>query len=188
MRRDKWDVNITYMNTYFSHLARYNQWMNEKLYGAAAGLPGDVLHQDRGAFFGSIFGTLNHIAIGDILWFKRIARDVPGLASLQCVEALPPPTFPNMPLRATLAELAELRTMLDEAIIAFCAELEPARLGEAFEWTSTKGGSNRKILGDVLVHVFNHQTHHRGQATTLFSQMGIDVGATDLLLLLPDAP
>jgi len=176
------------MDTYFSHLARYNQWMNEKLYGAAADLTEEALLRDRGAFFGSIFGTLNHIAIGDILWFKRIALSLPGLASLKCVEALPPPTFPNTPLRSTLAELAELRTMLDAAIIAFCAELAPAKLGEAFEWTSTKGVKSRKVLGDVLVHVFNHQTHHRGQATTLFSQMGIDVGATDLLLLLPDAP
>ena len=176
------------MDTYFSHLARYNQWMNEKLYGAAAGLTGEELLLDRGAFFGSIFGTLNHIAIGDILWFKRIAVCLPDLASLKCVAELPPPGFPNMPLRPTLAGLAGLRAMLDEAIIAFCAELAPARLGETLEWTSTKGVRSRKILGDVLVHVFNHQTHHRGQATTLFSQLGIDVGATDLLLLLPDAP
>jgi uncharacterized damage-inducible protein DinB len=176
------------MNTYFPHLASYNQWMNQKLYGAAAGLTEEELQRDRGAFFGSIFGTLNHIAIGDILWFKRIALCLPGLASLKCVAALPPPGFPNTPLRPTLAGLAELRAMLDEAIIAFCAELEPARLGEALEWTSTKGAKTRKVLGEVLVHVFNHQTHHRGQVTTLFSQMGIDVGATDLLLLLPDVP
>jgi len=175
-------------NAHFTCLATYNQWMNRKLYGAAAGLPEDELQRDRGAFFGSLFGTLNHIAIGDILWFKRIALYLPGLASLKDVEALPPPIFPNTPLRDTLAELDELRAMLDQAIIAFCAEIEPARLGEAFEWTSTKGVKSRKVLGDVLLHVFNHQTHHRGQATTLFSQMGIDVGATDLLLLLPDAP
>ncbi len=175
-------------NAYFSQLASYNQWMNGKLYDAAAALSEDELRRDRGAFFGSVFGTLNHIAIGDILWFKRIARHLPDLASLKWVEQLPQPGFPNTPLRDTLAELAGFRAMLDEAIIAFCAEVRPARLAEAFEWTSTRGVPSRKILGDVLLHVFNHQTHHRGQATTLFSQMGIDVGATDLLLLLPDAP
>jgi uncharacterized damage-inducible protein DinB len=172
----------------FSQLAAYNQWMNGKLYKAAAALPDEELRRDRGAFFTSVFGTLNHIAIGDILWFKRIARCLPGLASLQCVARLPPPTFPATPLCETLPELAGLRIMLDEAIVAFCAEVEPARLGEALEWTSTRGVNSRKVLGDVLLHVFNHQTHHRGQATTLFSQIGIDVGATDLLLLLPDAP
>ena len=173
---------------YFSQLASYNQWMNRKLYEAAAGLPEEELHRERGAFFGSIFGTLNHIAIGDILWFKRISFDLPGMASLKYVAGLPPPAFPNTPLRPTLAELATLRAAVDEAIIAFCAEIQPARLGAAFEWTSTKGLKSRKILGDVLQHVFNHQTHHRGQASTLFSQLGIDIGATDLLLLLPDAP
>jgi uncharacterized damage-inducible protein DinB len=175
-------------HAYFSHLASYNQWMNRKLYAAAAGLTDEALREDRGAFFGSVFGTLNHIAIGDILWFKRIARAFPGLSSLRYVDQLPPPGFPNTPLCATLAELARLRAMLDEAIIAFCAEVQPSQLAEALEWTSTKGVRSRKLLGEVLVHVFNHQTHHRGQATTLFSQMGIDVGATDLLLLLPDVP
>jgi uncharacterized damage-inducible protein DinB len=175
-------------NAYFSHLASYNQWMNRKLYEEAGRLPEEELHRNRGAFFGSIFGTLNHIAIGDILWFKRISGHLPGLASLKCVDQLPQPMFPATPLCGNLAGLAGLRATLDEAIIAFCDEVELARLGETFEWTARNGVKSRKFLGDVLVHVFNHQTHHRGQATTLFSQMGIDVGATDLVLLLPDAP
>ena len=175
-------------STCFSHLAAYNQWMNRKLYEAAAGLPEEEVKRDRGAFFKSIFGTLNHIAIGDIVWFKRIANHLPGLASLQCLDQVPVPGFPDQPLAETLAGLAGLRATLDEAIIAFCAELPPSRLDEPFEWASTKGVPNRKLLGDTLLHVFNHQTHHRGQATTLFSQMGIDVGVTDLLVLLPDAP
>lgn len=175
-------------SAYFSHLASYNRWMNRKLYEAAACLPEEELHRNRGAFFGSIFGTLNHIAIGDILWFKRISSAWPGLASLAGIDALPQPTFPATPLCGSLAGLAALRTTLDEAIIGFCAEAGPSVLSEALEWTARNGVTSRKVLGDVLVHVFNHQTHHRGQATTLFSQMGIDVGATDLVLLLPDAP
>jgi uncharacterized damage-inducible protein DinB len=161
--------------------------MNRKLYEAAAGLSEDELHRNRGAFFGSIFGTLNHIAIGDILWFKRISSHRPGLASLKAVDQLPQPMFPATPLSGSLAGLAALRTTLDEAIIAFCAEAGPSLLSETLEWTSRNGVTSRKVLGDVLVHVFNHQTHHRGQATTLFSQLGIDVGATDLILLMPDA-
>jgi uncharacterized damage-inducible protein DinB len=175
-------------NAYFSHLASYNRWMNRKLYEAAARLPEEELHRNRGAFFGSIFGTLNHIAIGDILWFKRISGHLPGLAPLMCVDQLPQPMFPATPLCGSLAGLAELRTMLDEAIIAFCAAAGPELLNEALEWTSRNGVKSRKVLGDVLVHVFNHQTHHRGQASTLFSQLGVDIGATDLILLLPDAP
>jgi len=175
-------------NATFAHLASYNQWMNRKLYAAAAGLSEEELHRNRGAFFGSVFGTLNHIAIGDILWFKRISASLPGLASLQCMDQLPQPSFPATPLCGSLAALSALRATLDEAIIAFCAEADPAKLDEALEWTSRNGVKGRKVLGDVLLHVFNHQTHHRGQASTLFSQLGIDIGATDLVLLLPDAP
>src|SRR5690242_573581 len=105
-------------NAHFSQLAAYNQWMNTKLYAAAAGLAEEALREDRGAFFGSVFGTLNHIAIGDILWFQRISRAFPGFAALQCVDQLPPPGFPNTPLSETLAGLARLRAMLDEAILA----------------------------------------------------------------------
>jgi uncharacterized damage-inducible protein DinB len=175
-------------NACFSHLAAYNQWMNRKLYEAAAGLSEDELHRDRGAFFGSIFGTLSHIAVGDTIWFKRIAHDLPNAASLKRLAGLPmPSSLAGRPCE-TLADLAVLRATLDEAIIAFCAEVQAAELAGPFEYTNTKGITSRKVMGEVLLHVFNHQTHHRGQATTLFSQLGLDVGPTDLLLLLPDAP
>ena len=172
--------------SHFAQLAAYNEWMNRKLYAAAAALPAERLHEDRGAFFGSVFGTLNHLVIADRIWFKRIAAGVPGLASLQCLEELPRPASLDARLCATLPELDALRRQLDAAILAFSAEVTPAHLDGAFTWTSMKGIASTKRLGDVLLHVFNHQTHHRGQATTLFSQMGIDVGPTDILLLLPD--
>jgi uncharacterized damage-inducible protein DinB len=172
--------------SHFAQLAAYNEWMNRKLYDAAAALPPDRLHENRGAFFGSLFGTLGHLAIADLIWFKRIAAALPGLASLQCLDALPRPTSLDQSLCATLPELDALRIKLDATIAAFCAEVRPAQLEGAFSWTSMKGIASTKRLGDVLLHVFNHQTHHRGQATTLFSQLGVDVGPTDLLLLLPD--
>lgn len=177
------------MTSHFPQLAAYNEWMNRKLYGAAAALPAERLHEDRGAFFGSIFGTLTHLAIADLVWFKRIAAGGPGLSdlpSLQCLDGLPRPTSLDQRLCATLPELDALRTTLDAAIIAFCAGLQPAQLDAPFTWTSMKGVASTKRLGDILLHVFNHQTHHRGQATTLFSQLGVDVGPTDILLLLPE--
>jgi uncharacterized damage-inducible protein DinB len=172
--------------SHFTHLATYNEWMNRKLYGAAAALPADRLHEDRGAFFGSLFGTLNHLVIADLIWFKRIAAGVPGLASLHSLDGLPRPTSLDHPLCTALPELDALRVQLDATINAFIAEVRPEQLDSPFAWTSMKGVASTKRLGDVLLHVFNHQTHHRGQATTLFSQLGIDVGPTDILLLLPD--
>jgi uncharacterized damage-inducible protein DinB len=171
---------------HFAQLAAYNEWMNRKLYGAAAALPAERLHEDRGAFFGSIFGTLNHLVNADVIWFKRIAAGVPGLASLQGLDDLPRPASLDHRLCATLPELDALRLTLDATILAFSAEVQPAQLEASFTWKSMKGVASTKRLGDVLLHVFNHQTHHRGQATTLFSQLGVDVGPTDLLLLLPE--
>jgi uncharacterized damage-inducible protein DinB len=174
-------------SSHLLHFAAYNQWMNRKLYDAAASLPADRLHEARGAFFGSVFGTLNHIAVGDLIWFRRIATGLPGFASLQCLDDLPRPASLDHRLYPTLPELDDLRVTLDAAIIAFCAEVRPEQLAGPLSWTSMKGAASTKRLDDVLLHVFNHQTHHRGQATTLFSQTGVDVGPTDLLLLLPDA-
>lgn len=171
---------------HFAQLAAYNEWMNRKLYGAAAPLPAERLHEDRGAFFGSVFGTLNHLVIADLIWFKRIGANRPDFVSLHCLEDLPRPTSLDQHVCATLDELQAMRVRLDAAIIAFAAEVRPAQLEEPFSWTSIKGVASTKLLGDVLLHVFNHQTHHRGQATTLFSQLGVDVGPTDILLLLPD--
>jgi len=174
---------------HFDHLATYNEWMNRKLYAAAAALPAERVHEDRGAFFGSIFGTLNHLVIADVIWFKRIASGVPGgsgLTSLHCLDDVPRPASLDQRLCADLPELDALRVKLDAAILAFSAEVTPAQLDGTLTWTSMKGIANTKRLGDVLLHVFNHQTHHRGQATTLFSQLGVDVGPTDILLLLPD--
>lgn len=160
--------------------------MNRKLYNAAAVLSDEQLTQNRGAFFGSILGTLNHIAVGDILWLKRIASQFPNLASLLPLHEVLTPASLDQQLCTDFAGLTRLRASVDEAIINLCKELSQQDLNTPFEYTSTKGIKGKKLLGEVLLHFFNHQTHHRGQATTLFSQLGIDVGATDLILLIPN--
>ncbi len=172
----------------FAHLASYNQWMNRKLYNAASVLSDEQLAQNQGAFFGSILGTLNHIVIGDILWLKRFASHFPGLASLSPLQEVLTPTSLDQPFCSSFAELTNLRASLDEIIINLCKELSPQELNAPLEYASTKGIKGKKLFGEVLLHFFNHQTHHRGQATTLFSQMGINVGATDLILLIPNQP
>mgnify|MGYP003351449959 CR=1 FL=1 len=162
--------------------------MNGKLYNAAAVLSDEQLHQDKGAFFKSVFGTLNHLAVADLLWLQRMADHPAGFASLQGVLSLPRPSSLDAPICPGLPALTELRATLDDALQAFCAELTTEHLAQPLAYTSTKGQQGRKQLGDVLLHLFNHQAHHRGQVTTLYSQLGIDVGATDLILLMPNVP
>ncbi len=170
----------------FELMARYNQWMNTRLYTAAADLDEAELRADRGAFFGSILATLAHILAADTHWLKRFAAAMPGLASLDYVRAMPLPalvrgiTFPDF------AKLRAEREAMDAAIIAFIDEATDALYAQPLSYANSAGESHTKPSGLVLRHVFNHQTHHRGQVTTLFSQLGIDVGVTDLSALIPE--
>jgi len=172
----------------FELMARYNQWMNARLYAAAAQLDEVELRADRGAFFGSILATLDHILAADTHWMKRFAAAFPDLASLDAVRTLPLPelvrsiTFPNF------ARLRSGREAMDTAIVNFTGEATDALFDQPLRWVNSAGESHAKPSGLVLRHVFNHQTHHRGQATTLFSQLGVDVGVTDLSALIPEIP
>ncbi|MBS0336350.1 MAG: DinB family protein [Proteobacteria bacterium] len=167
-------------------MAAYNEWMNARLYEAAAKLPAAELAKDRGAFFGSILGTLNHLVVGDTLWLKRFAAHPSNPAALDPVRALAQPTALNQVLFTDLAELRARRDLLDKAIVAWAAGLSDADLAHVLHYANSKGIRSQKRFSSLITHFFNHQTHHRGQATTLLFQAGQDVGVTDLLALIPN--
>lgn len=173
---------------YVMLMASYNAWMNDKVYEAAGRLGAEAIVRDCGAFFGSVLGTLNHIAVADTIWLRRFATQFPQHAALAATRELPTPGSLDALLFAQLAELAVYRRMLDGIISAWAAALTEADLAQVLHYSSMKGIPARKRLSDVLMHFFNHQTHHRGQATTLLCQAGQDVGVTDLIALIPDAP
>ncbi len=167
-------------------MAHYNEWMNRRLYGRAATLSEEELHADRGAFFRSIIGTLNHIAVGDILWLKRFASHPAEHPALDVILDLPMPKGLDESQANTLAELEVLRSRLDRTIGLWSRELQERDLDHALTFTNSKGIRSRRNFGSLVMHFFNHQTHHRGQVSTLLSQCGIDVGVTDLLALIPE--
>jgi len=143
-------------------LATYNRQMNRQFFSACAQLDDADLRKDRGAFFSSIFGTLNHMLLVDRLWFGGFTGNRVEFGSLQ--EEL----FADFDeLRAerekTDADIADwVETLTDDALTApFSEQL-------AFP------------LWLTVTHFFNHQTHHRGQVSALLSQCGIDYGTTDL--------
>jgi uncharacterized damage-inducible protein DinB len=166
-------------------MASYNEWMNTRLYAAAAALPAAALAADRKAFFGSILGTLGHLVNADIIWLKRFASHPAGYAALADVAALAAPPSLAAPRATDLAGLAEQRRQLDAAILALAHAVSEADLDHALRYTNSQGLSERNFFG-LLMHFFNHQTHHRGQATTLLAQEGVDMGVTDLLMLVPN--
>jgi uncharacterized damage-inducible protein DinB len=166
--------------------AAYNADMNRNVYAAAATLPHDELVADRKAYFGSILNTLNHIVVADTIWLKRYTAHPAAWPALEAVRAMPMPGALAAPAATDLASLALLRTRLDTIITAWAAQVRPADLAQPFHYQRMNGEPFCKNFGGVVQHFFNHQTHHRGQVSTLLFQQGVDVGVTDLLAWLPE--
>lgn len=170
----------------FRLFAKYNQWMNQKLYDCAATLSANELARPRGAFFGSILGTLNHIVVADTLWLQRFARYAPHTGVLQPVLSLETPPALDSLVFNDMDALTRHRHWLDNIINEWAASLTQVDMQARLRYTNSKGVSSEKAYAGLILHLFNHQTHHRGQVTTLLSQAGLDVGSTDLLGLIDD--
>ena len=172
----------------FQLLATYNAGMNRKLYAAAAQLPHAEHVADRGAFFGSLLGTMNHLIAGDTIWLTRFAQHPAAFPALAALRGQAAPSNLTQPYGDDLAALLAHRNRLDGMIDALVAQLRQEEIDQPLEYRNSRGIVYRKHFGTLLLHFFNHQTHHRGQASTLLSQAGIDIGVTDLLELVPDIP
>jgi uncharacterized damage-inducible protein DinB len=155
-------------NDHYALMARYNRWMNKKLYAICADIPDAERRKDRGAFFKSIHGTLNHLLFGDTVWMGRFqGRDIPTKIIAE--------------LHADFDELHAAREVMDLRIIEWSLALTPQWLAAPFRFTSNVDRRTRTLPAWALVaQLFNHQTHHRGQLTTLISQSGLDPGITDI--------
>jgi len=153
---------------YVRAMAQYNQWMNRKLYTLAQELPEALVYEDKAAFFKSVHGTLAHIAWADRLWMDRFKAH-PRIEPAKI---------------ADIASLAEVRRQLDDEIISWAEGLDDAWLAEPLTWVSAMYQQTyTKPAWQLVAHFFNHQTHHRAQAGTLLTQMGLDIGITDLQMM-----
>ncbi|MFT0533757.1 DinB family protein [Castellaniella hirudinis] len=156
----------------FQTMARYNRWMNEKLYDTCARLSDEELKLDMKAFFGSIHGTLNHILLADRVWLARLAGVPCAIRSLDQV------------LYTEFIPLAQARKTTDNDLDRMMAGLSREAMDERITYRPiSQGKASSATRGFILLHLFNHQTHHRGQVTSLISQLGHDVGVTDLIAL-----
>ncbi|HRO83124.1 MAG TPA: DinB family protein [Alicycliphilus denitrificans] len=168
-------------------MARYNRWMNRRMYDAARTLPQQEVLRDRGAFFGSILHTLNHIAAGDTIWLHRFAQHPEAPMLRAALARFPAPASLRQEIAPALDGLQAYRDALDEVIDQWAHALTPQQLASPLSYRNMAGQAHSKILGALVQHFFNHQTHHRGQTSTLLMQAGVDVGVTDLLAVIPDA-
>jgi uncharacterized damage-inducible protein DinB len=165
-------ISLDYART----MARYNHAMNERLYECSARLPDERRKRDAGAFFKSIHGTLNHLLLGDRVWMGRFVGPVFTPKGL------------DQELYADFGELRRERARTDDAIDAWVATLTDERLRSELQYMSIVNPAPRRMpMALAVAHFFNHQTHHRGQLTTLLMQEGIDPGVTDLMWIAQQA-
>lgn len=182
-------VSTATLLSHYRWMAQYNAWINTRVYDACERLSEAECLAERGAFFGSLHNTLNHLVLGDQMWLARF-RDcaqaqgwvVQALAGT--VIELPPHYGLNHVLYPLWPALRAKRLQLDEAIVAWLNEAAADYPETLMRYTNTKGVVREHPTWRALSHFFNHQTHHRGQATTLLMQAGVDPGVTDLVALL----
>ncbi len=157
-------------------MARYNHWQNRNLLDAADTLTDAARRVDRGAFFGSIFGTLNHLLWGDMVWMSRFAGwEAPAIG------------IPDSPgLHDSWDNYKTARLQADDGIRAWADALTAQDLEGELGWYSAVAGAEvSRPRGLLIQHVFNHQTHHRGQVHAMLTAAGAQPGATDLAFM-PD--
>lgn len=160
--------------SYCRTMARYNQWQNTGLRRALRELPRGAIEEDRGAFFGSILGTANHLLWGDTIWMSRFdGWSKPPHSIAESVNFVP-----------DLAMWDAARAEADAAIMRWADGLDDGRIEGDLSWYSGAAGRDvTKPLAMCIVHFFNHQTHHRGQLHSMLTQAGWETQDSDLFLM-----
>jgi uncharacterized damage-inducible protein DinB len=159
------------MKAQFKMLAAYNEWVNRRLYDAASLLPNREYRADRGAFFGSLHGTLNHLLLGDRIWLHRFTGEGDEPAELDAI------------LYDDFAALRTAREAEDSRIIAYVDGLTDAAVAGTIRYRTTRNPTAiEQHLASLLIHFFNHQTHHRGQAHCLLTALAGEAPSFDLLV------
>jgi uncharacterized damage-inducible protein DinB len=159
------------MKPHFAMMAGYNAWCNERVYDVAALLPDADYRADRGAFFKSVHGTLNHLLAADRIWMKRFTGEGEAPNRLDAI------------LFESLPELRAARQKEDERIVAYLGSRSEADLAGTIRYRTIVNPTEiEQPLTPALMHFFNHQTHHRGQVHCLLTGLGLDAPSLDLIL------
>lgn len=159
------------MKAHFDRFAAYNAWANARLFAACAALPEADLRRDLGAAFGSLLGTLNHLLVTDVIWAARLR----GQAG--------PPWALDHVAHEDFAELTAAREAMDADLIRLVGELTEADMGGQIRYARVSDPSAVIVQprAEALAHLFNHQTHHRGQAHALLTRLTGTAPPLDLL-------
>jgi uncharacterized damage-inducible protein DinB len=163
------------MLNYFRQFAAYNRWANEQIYEAADGIAEEGRNADRGAFFGSLHGTLNHTLVADRVWMDRLEGKPTEFMKTFRLDTVTHPVW---------ADLRAARNDMDFRIIGYLEGLTEAALHAQVQYEDSSGSKHADSPLEVLPHFFNHQTHHRGQAHDLIHQITGNAPSLDLIAFL----
>jgi uncharacterized damage-inducible protein DinB len=172
---------MDYDRSHFSYLSRYNRAANEALVGLLDKLPPAELEAARGSYFGSIRGILDHLIMCDINWLRRFRELFPRLEPLNRPRLSPSGhswmvfEFPDY------AEFRAERAKVDAILADFVEAADTSRFGEVLAYSDSHGTARRYIFREALDHVFNHQTHHRGQLSQILDELGVEHDYSNLI-------
>jgi uncharacterized damage-inducible protein DinB len=159
------------LRDHFRQLAGYNRWANARLYEAALALDEELYRRPVGVFFSSLHGTLNHLLLSDRIWLKRLTGEGDHPNRLDAI------------LYDDRLELASARAAEDQRLVRVVEGFVEEAYARPITYRTTRGVAHEQALGDILAHLFNHQTHHRGQAHACLSILtGAEPPSLDLLL------
>jgi uncharacterized damage-inducible protein DinB len=160
------------MKSHFEMMANYNEWANARLFRAAEALDEVLYRKEVGAYFGSLHGTLNHLLVSDRIWMRRLTGTGDHPAKLNAI------------LFDDIRSLRVARQKEDSRIIAFVQSLDESAFEESWEYRTLNGSPQRQRRREILAHLFNHETHHRGQAHAILTVLGIaEPEPLDLLIM-----
>jgi uncharacterized damage-inducible protein DinB len=163
------------MKTHFMMMANYNEWANARLFRAAGTLKDALYRKDVGAYFRSLHGTLNHLLVADRIWMRRLTRMGEHPDKLNAI------------LFEDLSSLHAARVDEDSRIIAFVQSLDEPAFEEVWDYRTLNGAPQRQRRREILAHLFNHETHHRGQAHAILTALGVaEPEPLDLLIMQRD--
>jgi uncharacterized damage-inducible protein DinB len=160
------------MKPYFAMMADYNRWANARLYEAATSLSDEQFRRPVGVYFKSLQGTLNHLLVADRIWMHRLDRTGTHPDRLNAI------VFED------LVALRSAREVEDQRIARYVEDRSDIELEAVCEYHTLGGVPQQQRIRDILAHLFNHQTHHRGQAHAALTLLGIrEPAALDLLIM-----
>lgn len=165
---------MDYERRRIAYLARYNRAANESLIAHLGTLSAAEIAKDRGSYFGSIQGLLDHLITCDINWLRRFRELFPDDEPLNRQRLSPPGSawtefsFPDF------AEFRRERAAVDAIFEDWAAMADTSRFGEVLAYGDSHGHSKRYYFCDAVDHVFNHQTHHRGQISQILDELGVE--------------